>query len=217
MAERENKRDFFDGVAHEFDAEDLLSEHGEKVAWMLERWRLAPGMTVLEPGCGAGQLTETLLREVSPGGRVIALDSSPKMLAAARRRVEPLRSELGSRATLVECSLEDFQPPPGVVDAVIAFRMLPHLDDIPAALGKIAKGLKPGGVLFIDHPAGRDSVNRFHGEIGGAVGGDVIPEERELRRMLQEAGFELVQLIDREDIYHVEARRRRRVGCTRFA
>ena len=207
MAERDSKRDFFDGVAHEFDAEDLLADHGEKVAWMLERWRLAPGMTVLEPGCGAGQVTEILLREVSPGGRVIALDSSPKMLAAARRRVEPLRSELGSRATLVECSLEDFEPVPEDVDAAIAFRLLPHLDDIAAALGKIAKALKSGGGLFIDHPTGRDSVNRLHGEIGGAVAADVIPEEQELRRMLQEAGLELVELVDRQDVYHVEARR----------
>ena len=202
---RQSKRDFFDGVAREFDAEGFSAQDREKIAWMAERWRIRRGMTVLEPGCGAGQLTEVLLSLVGPTGYVIALDVSPRMLEAARRRIGNLLCGMAERVAFVESRLEDFDPEPESVDVVIAFRAFPHFDDIPAALRVMARALRPGGRLFIDHPIGRRQVNEFHGRVGGAVAHDVIPEEPELRAMLQDAGFELAQLVDREDFYHVEA------------
>src|SRR5512138_823129 len=44
------------------------------------------GMTVLEPGPGMGFFTLELARRVGPGGRVVAVDLQPEMLAGLRRR-----------------------------------------------------------------------------------------------------------------------------------
>ncbi len=46
-----------------------------------------PGATVVDVGCGTGLNLSWLHRAVSPGGRVIGLDASPSMLAAAQRRI----------------------------------------------------------------------------------------------------------------------------------
>src|SRR4029079_264121 len=49
---------------------------------------IAPGMTVLDLGSGAGFDAFLAAARVSPGGRVIAVDMTPEMLALARRNAE---------------------------------------------------------------------------------------------------------------------------------
>ena len=44
------------------------------------------GMIVLEPGCAMGFFTLPLARMVGPTGRVVALDTQPKMLSVLERR-----------------------------------------------------------------------------------------------------------------------------------
>ena len=53
---------------------------------VLERLELRGDETVLDAGCGTGQVTEAL-RERLPKGHVIALDASPSMIAAALERL----------------------------------------------------------------------------------------------------------------------------------
>ena len=79
-----DKRRFFDEAAAGF-SEDFSRQDMQKIAWMLRRWRLEPGMRVLEPGCGAGQLTLLLADVLGPHGAVVALDFSREMIASARR------------------------------------------------------------------------------------------------------------------------------------
>jgi trans-aconitate methyltransferase len=55
---------------------------------VLDRLELAGDETVLDAGCGSGRVTEELLERL-PYGRVVALDSSPSMLAQARARLGP--------------------------------------------------------------------------------------------------------------------------------
>src|SRR6476620_7833132 len=53
---------------------------------VLDRLDLRGDETVVDAGCGSGRVTEQLLARL-PRGRVIAVDASEKMLAAARERV----------------------------------------------------------------------------------------------------------------------------------
>src|SRR5262245_39963812 len=59
-----------------------MNERGNDAVGRLE---LRGDETVLDAGCGTGQVTATLLERL-PHGRVIALDGSVQMLAAARER-----------------------------------------------------------------------------------------------------------------------------------
>jgi 2-polyprenyl-3-methyl-5-hydroxy-6-metoxy-1,4-benzoquinol methylase len=55
---------------------------------LVERLSLAPGMRVLDAGCGPGRLTIPVARAVGPTGEVIALDSQRAMVEKLERRLE---------------------------------------------------------------------------------------------------------------------------------
>jgi len=49
---------------------------------------ISAGMTVLELGCGPGEVSELLSEIVGPAGSVLAVDRSDKMLSTAKKRLE---------------------------------------------------------------------------------------------------------------------------------
>src|ERR671915_14848 len=53
----------------------------------ISRLDLAPGMRVLDAGCGPGRLTIPLARAVGTGGEVVALDGQGAMLAKLEERL----------------------------------------------------------------------------------------------------------------------------------
>ena len=67
----------------------------------LELACIAPGMSVLDAACGTGVATLAAAESVRPGGRVVAVDFAPEMLALA--------SEKASRRALlnIDWRLED--------------------------------------------------------------------------------------------------------------
>ena len=60
----------------------------------------APGEQVLDIGCGCGDTTLTLARQVAPGGAVTGVAVSVPMLAVARRRAA--EAELGRLCALTD-------------------------------------------------------------------------------------------------------------------
>jgi ubiquinone/menaquinone biosynthesis C-methylase UbiE len=54
--------------------------------WLCRAARIAPGHHVLDVACGSGQPAATAAALVGPGGRVIAVDLSPDMVAITRRK-----------------------------------------------------------------------------------------------------------------------------------
>ena len=99
-----------------------------------------PGERVLDLGCGDGALTEKL---VAAGCQVVAVDSSPEQVWAARAR--------GLDARIVDGTILPFDTE---FDAVFSNAVLHWIKDADAALAGIACALKPGG--------------RFMAELGGA-------------------------------------------------
>jgi SAM-dependent methyltransferase len=91
--------------------------------------------TVLEVGCGPGELSERLAREL--GADVVAIDLSERMVELARGRG-------------VEASVADVQSLPfadASFDCVVAAWMLYHVADVDLGLAEIARVLRPGGQL----------------------------------------------------------------------
>ena len=88
-----------------------------------------PDGTVLEIGCGTGELARALAER---GYDVTAVDPEAPLGAIFRRT-----------------SFEDFTAP-GPFDAVVASRSLHHIPELGAALEKVARLLVPRGVLVLN-------------------------------------------------------------------
>ncbi|MCC6493053.1 MAG: class I SAM-dependent methyltransferase [Pirellulales bacterium] len=107
---------------------------------------LAGGETVLDAGCGDGFFTG-LLAERLPRGRVIALDSSPAYLKAARGR---LSNEIAAgRVTIVEGDVNRLPADAGSLDGVWSAHSMQSYPHIPRVLEEFRRVLKRGGLLAV--------------------------------------------------------------------
>jgi len=131
----------------------------------LELAALAPGMTVLDAGCGTGTLTLQAAERVRPGGRVVAVDFVPEMLALA--------SEKASRRALlnIDWRLEDLTAidlPVASLDVVFCLSTLFAITDMAALTATLWALLRPGGQLIIATP-GRPYLAPLHDAFYDAV------------------------------------------------
>ena len=196
-----DKSAFFDRLAPEWAQKGFTADEAPKVARLLEACQLAPGMTVLEPGCGAGRLTRRLAQAVGPAGRVIACDVSPAMAGACRRANPDPHVEVHAAA------VEDLTLEPASLDRVVCFAVFPHLADQDAALGCLARWLKPQGLLAISHFMSAAELNDFHRHAAPAVAQDHLPPLSELGPMLARAGLVTETAEDEPGWLFVRARR----------
>lgn len=114
---------------------------------------LAPGMTLLDVGCGPGTITADLAERVSPGGRVTAVDSATDALAAAEQVVRE-RGLDGIGFAVADVHRLQFAD--DTFDVVHAHQVLQHVADPVGALREMRRVCKPGGVVAV-----RDSD--YHG------------------------------------------------------
>jgi ubiquinone/menaquinone biosynthesis C-methylase UbiE len=129
----------------------------------------APGRLTLDLGCGEGRLTRDL---ASLGHRVVGVDPSPAMVAAAR--------EADPEGEYVEADAARLPFDGGAADLALAFMSLMDMDDMPEALHEIARVLEPDAPLIatVVHPLNSASLPRSDYEESGVV----IRSYRERRR-----------------------------------
>jgi trans-aconitate 2-methyltransferase len=100
--------------------------------------------SIVDLGCGPGSLTQTLI-ERWPDARVIGVDSSPEMLAKAT----PL--SIPGRLDFVEADIGTWSSEEPV-DLIVSNAALHWVSDHGRLLSRLAKILKPGGVLAVQMP-----------------------------------------------------------------
>ncbi len=112
---------------------------------LLARVALDAPRTIVDLGCGAGNVTG-MLRRRWPGARIVGVDNSEPMLAKAR---ETTRQE--REITFVAADLHAWQPPEPV-DLVYSNAALHWLDDHATLFPHLAAMVAPGGTLAIQIP-----------------------------------------------------------------
>ena len=145
---------------------------------LLDRAGVAPGMRVLDAGCGPGRLTIPAAERVGSDGEVVALDVQEEMLARVRRNVA---SRGLTNVQTVLAGLESVTTVPGVAagtfDRALLVAVLGEVPNRENALLALRAALKPGGILSIT---------------------EVIPDphyqtSRTVCRLAEDAGFQLVE------------------------
>jgi ubiquinone/menaquinone biosynthesis C-methylase UbiE len=120
---------------------------GDATGDLFRRAGLAPGMRVLDLGCGAGDVSLLAAEFVGPTGSVIGIDRSADAVAWARRRAEI--ADLHN-LTFAAADLDEFEPSMPV-DAVVGRFVLMYLRDPAATLRRLSRRLRPGGcVAFLE-------------------------------------------------------------------
>ncbi len=192
---RTRSQEFFRSEAGRWDGvrRDLFGAHPEFPALLA---LLDPEWVVGDLGCGTGQLALTLAPYVA---RVVAVDESPDMLEAARRRLDGGRvdadgepdapASLADRIELREGRLESLPVADAELDVALFSLVLHYVVRPEDALKEAHRALKPGGrLLLVDMVAhGRDE---YAEQMGHRWPG--FPESR-VREWLDAAGFEGVR------------------------
>jgi SAM-dependent methyltransferase len=126
---------------------------------------LAPGMSVLDVGCGSGAITRGIAEAVGSGGRVVGIDISEELLARA------LTSHGGPANLSFEIADVTRHGYRAEFDVVTAARVLQWLYDPRAALRNMVAAAKPGGrIIVLDYshtrarwtPTPPEEFMRFH-------------------------------------------------------
>ncbi len=103
---------------------------------------LREGISVLEVGCGSGNMTAFLAERVGPAGRVVAADASPKQIEIARERC----SQAGHHNVTFVCEQAEGLDLPGQrFDLACCRLVLMHLLEPRPVVARIAGLLVPGG------------------------------------------------------------------------
>jgi ubiquinone/menaquinone biosynthesis C-methylase UbiE len=155
---------------------------------LVERLGLAPGMRVLDAGCGPGRLTIPVAKAVEPSGEVVALDSQPEMLEKLERRLE---AENVTNVRTLEAGLGAGTLEREAFDRVLLAFVLGEVRDREAAAHELYAALKPGGILSMTEIFGDPDYRR----------------PASVRREVEPAGFELVERFGGFPAYTLNFRR----------
>jgi trans-aconitate methyltransferase len=162
---------------------------------VLEWLAAKPGESILDLGCGDGQLTE---RIASSGAGVVGLDASPQMVAAARTR----------GIAVDEAGAESMPYAEHTFDAVFSNAALHWVRDQDAMLAEVRRVLKPGG-RFVAEMGGHGNIAAIrvalmaamarHGFEGREDNVNYYPTPDAYSRRLERHGFsvERIALIPR--------------------
>jgi ubiquinone/menaquinone biosynthesis C-methylase UbiE/DNA-binding transcriptional ArsR family regulator len=173
---RTRSEEFFATAAGQWDAlrQELYGERADALGLLA---LLAEGWVVGDLGCGTGHLSALVAPYV---GRVVGVDRSRSMLAAARRRVDGL-----SNVELRQGELEALPVADGELDAAVLSLVLHYVPQPSQALAEAARATRRGGrVVVVDMAAhGRAEYREQMGHVWPGF------EAEQMENWMSEAGL----------------------------
>ena len=157
---------------------------------------IKPDDSVLDVGCGTGDVTQLAKIRAGKNGRVFGIDPAPEMIAVARNKAVRKGLEIDFRVGVIE----SLPFPDASIDVVTSSLMMHHLpDDLKVrGLAESYRVLKPGGCLLIAdfmRPTGSFlnhlfiAFTRHHGLKSGI---------EDLQKPLKDAGFSQITQLEEQ-------------------
>lgn len=150
---------------------------------------LRPGDYVLDVACGTGTMATMMAECVGPGGQVVGIDLSPRMIEIARRKGAV------PQLTFRQANAEDIPYPGGYFDKVTITYGLHEMSRASRqkTLNEIYRVLKPGGqVVVVDYYEPRSrllrAIFRVWVQVEGSTAKDLLASG--LLNEIRTAGFE---------------------------
>ena len=112
---------------------------------VLDRAGLAPGLNVLDLGCGGGDATIDIARLVGPTGRVVGIDMDDRVLAHARSTSEACGLTIEWKQGRAEDLNEEAS-----FDIAYSRFVLSHLSDPAGALRRMRRAVRPSGRIVVE-------------------------------------------------------------------
>ena len=164
----------------------LLEDDERKVRTLAaDLLEIRPGDRVLEVACGPASNFAYVLPRIAGCGELFALDISPEMIRAARRR---LAADDSRNVELLFANGSFLPFADAAFDALLHIGTLNRFPDVPRALAEMARVVKPGGKVVAGDEGlapwlRKSAYGRLLAKFGGLFQGDVplndLPEEAE--------------------------------------
>jgi demethylmenaquinone methyltransferase/2-methoxy-6-polyprenyl-1,4-benzoquinol methylase len=136
--------ELFRGLPRRYDLLSAALSFGQDPRWrraLVSAGAPGDGDRVLDVATGTGMVAAELLAR-APGCRVVGIDQSAEMLAAARAR---FAGGSGERIELIEGQAEALPFADGSFDVLTVTYLLRYVDDPRATVGELARVVRPGG------------------------------------------------------------------------
>lgn len=193
-----DKKRFFNQAAQGWDQRFYTPEMAERLSQLVSLFQLQKGAKILDVGAGTGGIIPYLLEAIGPEGSIWAVDFAEEMVKIGRKKFQK-----ESRVVFELASVEDLPFKDRFFDQIVCFGAFPHFEDKGKALNEMNRVLKDQGTLIIAHALSSVAL-RSHHQNCAPVSKDFLPEEGEMRSLLEKAGFQLSRLIDQPKCYLCE-------------
>jgi ubiquinone/menaquinone biosynthesis C-methylase UbiE len=160
-----------------------------------------PGETVLDHACGGGMDALLAARRVGPAGRVIGVDMTPGMRAAATRAAE--RAGFGSIVEIRAGFFEQLPVADASIDVVLSNGVVNLAPDKSRVFREIHRVLRPGGRLYLADVVVQRELKyevRNNPDLWAACIAGALPEP-ELATLALATGFRAPRVIERFDCF----------------
>ncbi|MGC1528664.1 MAG: methyltransferase domain-containing protein [Phormidesmis sp.] len=197
--------DYFDGRTR-YDNDATIRQ----ALPLLAQVPLVAGQRVLDIATGTGIIAIAAAQQVGPIGTVVGVDFSVSMLAQAQRKISDLGLE---NIELLEADVEQVNFGAANFDTVFCSSALVYLTDIPGALEKWYRWLKPGGTVAFSAWSEQSHVTPIIIEVCKSRGIELLNINaptgtvNKCTGLLKKAGFEQVRVVSEQQGHYASLER----------